>query len=245
MAAERRRLAGVTLAAPRFGPFESVSQHVCAILTSNNPGHGRLSGPVSDRGRGVMHELIMLTILYSHDRSEQMLLLVRAINATVVSSTDNAHLVLPGALCFKVTFGFFGLFRFSAYTSKRPIPQHHHHHQSADPPCHLSPCLSQPLHNHFVLSLLCSDMRGRSCTCSISATFHIKLPESLQKPRVSSHFYTGRNFLEHRVASVFHGTSYRCDVSTSRGSSPYTPQWEGYKIVILLSPDTICLCVLK
>jgi len=48
----------------------------------------------------VMHELIMLTILYSHDRSEQMLLLVRAINATVVSYTDNAHPTVT--LCFMI-----------------------------------------------------------------------------------------------------------------------------------------------
>lgn len=48
----------------------------------------------------VMHELIMLTILYSQDKSDQMLLLVRAINATVVSFTDNANPTVT--LCFMI-----------------------------------------------------------------------------------------------------------------------------------------------
>ncbi len=55
----------------------------------------------------VMHELIMLTILYSAERGEQMLLLMRAINAAVVSYTENANPTL--AICFMVKINtFFG-----------------------------------------------------------------------------------------------------------------------------------------
>jgi len=38
----------------------------------------------------VMHELIMLTILYSQNMTDKVVLLVRAINATIVSFADNA-----------------------------------------------------------------------------------------------------------------------------------------------------------
>ncbi len=48
----------------------------------------------------VMHELIMLTLLYGQDKNEQTQLLVRAINATVVSFTDNADPTVT--LCFMV-----------------------------------------------------------------------------------------------------------------------------------------------